>query len=113
MGQIRKRGAYYQIRYYRNGQRIEESTGLTKYDEARDLLKTREGDIAKGAPITARSTRLTFDDAVKDVVSDYTVNGKRSGTSSGGSDSTSRHSSAVGGLAASRSTTSGRLPRNG
>ncbi len=26
MGQIRKRGKFYQIRYYRNGQRIEETT---------------------------------------------------------------------------------------
>jgi integrase len=78
MGQIRKRGKFYQIRYYRNGERIEESTGHTKYDEARNLLKEREGDIAKGAPITARSTRCTFDDAAKDVVNDYQINGKRS-----------------------------------
>jgi integrase len=77
-GQIRKRGKFYQIRYYRNGQRIEESTGLTKYDEARKLLAERAGDIAKGVPISATSTRLTFDDAVKDVVTDYTVNGKKS-----------------------------------
>jgi integrase len=78
MGQIRKRGAFYQIRYYRNGQRIEESTGKTRYDEARDLLRDREGDISKGVPITAKSTRLTFDDAVKDVINDYTINGKKS-----------------------------------
>jgi hypothetical protein len=78
MGQIRKRGKYYQIRFYRNGQLIEESTGKTKYDEARDALRDREGDISKGVPITATSTRLTFDDAVKDVVTDYTVSGKRS-----------------------------------
>jgi hypothetical protein len=62
MGQIRKRGKYYQIRYYRNGQRIEESTGLTKHEEARSLLKQREAAIDKGVPITARSTRFTFDD---------------------------------------------------
>ena len=78
MGQIRKRGTFYQIRYYRNGQRIEESTGYTKYDEARDLLKKREGAIADGVPITAKSTRLTFDDAAKDVIADYKVNGKKS-----------------------------------
>ena len=78
MGQIRKRGKYYQIRYYRNGQRIEETTEYTKYDDARTLLKDREGDISKGVPITATSTRLTFDAAVKDVVTDYTVNGKKS-----------------------------------
>lgn len=78
MGQIRKRGRFYQIRYYRNGQRIEESTGLTKHEEARNLLRDREGAISKGIPLTARSTKLTFDDAVADVVTDYTVNGKKS-----------------------------------
>jgi hypothetical protein len=78
MGQIRKRGRIYWIRYYRNGQRIEESADTKVYDEARTLLKDREGDIAKGVPITAASTRFTFDDAVKDVQHDYTVNGKRS-----------------------------------
>jgi integrase len=78
MGQLRKRGTFYQIRYYRAGQRIEESTGFTKYDEARELLKQREGDISKGVPISATSTRLTFDDAVADVVNDYKTNGQRS-----------------------------------
>jgi hypothetical protein len=77
MGQIRKRGKFYQIRYYRNGQRIEESTGLTKYDEARDLLKKREGAIADGVPVTARAGRITFEDAAKDLLTDYRVNGKR------------------------------------
>lgn len=78
MGEIRKRGKFYQIRYYRNGQRIEESTGYSKYDDARELLKQREGDISKGVPITQTSTRLTFDAAVQDVIDDYTVNRKRS-----------------------------------
>jgi integrase len=35
-------------------------------------------DISKGVPITATSTKLTFDDAANDVISDYTVNGKKS-----------------------------------
>jgi hypothetical protein len=89
MGQIRKRGKFYQIRYYRNGQRIEGSTGHTKYDDARDLRKKREGAIADGVPLTAKSTRLTFDDAATDVVHDYTsmASGQKS-TSSGGFAST-------------------------
>lgn len=78
MGQIRKRGTCYQIRYYRHGQRIEETTEHTKYDDARDLLRQREGDISKGVPISAKSTRLTFTEAAADVVADYTVNGRRS-----------------------------------
>jgi hypothetical protein len=80
MGQIRKRGDYYRTRYYRHGQRIEESMGFTRYEEARDLLREREGAISKDVPITANSIRLTFDDAVQDVVTDYTVNAARSGT---------------------------------
>ena len=78
MGELRRRGNIWWIRYYRNGRRIEESAGTNKYDDARDLLKTREGDVAKGVPLTAQSTKLTFDDAKKDVVADYTVNGKKS-----------------------------------
>ena len=35
------------------------------------VLREREGDISKGVPITVASTRLTFDDAVKDVIADY------------------------------------------
>jgi integrase len=78
MGEVRRRGNIWWIRYYRNGRRIEESAETTKYDEARDLLKKREGAIAHGVPITQSSTRFTFDDAVKDVLADYTVNGKKS-----------------------------------
>jgi hypothetical protein len=79
MGEIRKRGDVWWIRYYNSdGRRLEESARTGKYDEARDLLRDREGQISKGVPITARSTRLTFDEAPKHVETDYTVNGKRS-----------------------------------
>jgi len=78
MGEIRKRGRVYWIRYYRNGRRHEESARTAVYDEARAILRQREGDIAKGAPITAKIGRLTFDDAAADLLNDYLVNGKRS-----------------------------------
>jgi len=78
MGQIRKRGNVYWIRYYSNGRRIEESADTGKWEVARDLLRDREGDISKGVPVTAASTKLTFDVAAADVVTDYTVNQKRS-----------------------------------
>src|SRR5262245_33446399 len=77
MGQLRKRWNVWWIRYYRDGRRIEEPAGRD-YEPARTLLKTREGAIAKGVPITKESVRLKFDDAVDDVVADYAVNGKRS-----------------------------------
>jgi integrase len=73
----RERPTYW-IRYYRNGVRIEESAETSSYEKARDLLRTREGAIAKGKPVTAESVRMKFDDAIKDVSADYTLNAKSS-----------------------------------
>ena len=78
MGEIRRRGGVWWIRYYRDGRRFEESARTDKWEAARDLLRTREGDIAKGAPVSARIGRLRFEDASKDLLTDYQVNGKRS-----------------------------------
>lgn len=78
MGEIRQRGRIYWIRYYRNGHRHEESSRSDKKQAAIDLLRIREGDVAKGIPVSAKIGRLRFDEAVADVVNDYTVNGKRS-----------------------------------
>jgi integrase len=78
MGQLRKRGEIWWIRYYRNGRRYEESSGSDKKGKAIDLLKIREGDGAKGLPVTPAIGRLRFEDAAADVVADYRTNGKRS-----------------------------------
>jgi len=78
MGTIRKRGGVYWIRYYRNGQRHEESAQSGKKQTAIDLLKIREGDVAKGLPVSARINRLRFDEAAADLVTEYEVNGRRS-----------------------------------
>jgi hypothetical protein len=78
MGQLRKRGGVWWIRYYRDGRRHEESARTGSYDTARDLLKTREGDVAKGAPLSAKIGRLRFEDAAADLLNDYAINGKRS-----------------------------------
>jgi integrase len=78
MGQLRQRGSVWWIRYYRNGKRYEESSHSEKKQAAIDLLKIREGDIAKGAPVTSAVARLTFDDAAKDLEREYEINGRRS-----------------------------------
>lgn len=78
MGQIRKRGGIYWIRYYRNGKRFEESARTNKRDGARDLLKVREGDIAKGAPVSAKVGQLRFNEAAADLLTDYRINKQRS-----------------------------------
>lgn len=63
MGQLRKRGGVWWIRYYRNGRRFEESARTGTKEIARDKLREIEGAIAKGVPVTPRAGRLTFDDA--------------------------------------------------
>src|SRR5437660_1404067 len=75
---LRKRGTIWWIRYYRNGQRFEESARTSVYDDARDLLKKREGDVANGLPVSAKMGRLTFTEAADDLLTDYRINGKKS-----------------------------------
>ena len=77
MGQTRLRGSIWWIRYYRNGRRHEESSGSRKKGDADRLLKLREGDVARGVPITSRVGRLRFEEAAGDMLTDYRVNGKR------------------------------------
>jgi integrase len=78
VGEVRKRGKYYQLRYYRNGRRLEESTKHTKYDDARELLKQREGDISKGVPVSPRTGKFRFKDAAQDLETEYAINGRKS-----------------------------------
>ena len=65
-------------RVCRNGKRHEESARTKKYTEAETMLKLREGDVAKGVPISPQIGRLSFDDATKDLVTEYTINRRRS-----------------------------------
>ena len=78
MGQIRKCFNTYYIRYYRSGRRYEESTHSSFKKDAIDLLRLREGDIAKGVPVTPKIGQLRFEEAAADLVTDYRLNGKRS-----------------------------------
>lgn len=78
MGQLRKRGGVWWIRYYRDGRRFEESARTDKYETARDLLKVKEGDIAKGMPVSSATGRYRFEDAQKDIETEYAVNKRRS-----------------------------------
>jgi hypothetical protein len=78
MGQLRKRGNVWWIRYYRNGQRFEESADSSKKGVAVDLLKIREGDGAHGLPVNPKMGRLRFEDAAADILNDYRTNEQRS-----------------------------------
>jgi len=78
MGELKQRGQIWWIRYYKNGRRHEESSGSTKENDAKSLLRLREGDIERGVAITPKVGRIRFDEAVKDVLNDYRTNRKRS-----------------------------------
>ena len=78
MGELKRRGQTWWIRYYRNGKRHEESSGSTKEGDAKSLLRLREGDIERGVAITPKVGRIRFDEAVQDVINDYRTNRKRS-----------------------------------
>jgi len=77
MGQLKKRGNVWWIRYYRDGRRYEESSRSTKEGDARRLLRLREGDIERGLPVSPKIGRLRFEEAAQDLLNDYRTNGKR------------------------------------
>ena len=77
MGELKRRGQIWWIRYYKNGRRYEESSGSTKDSDAKSLRRLREGDVESGVAITPKVGRIRFDEAAKDVVNDRT-NRKRS-----------------------------------
>ena len=77
MGQLKKRGRVWWIRYYRDGRRYEESSRSAKEGDARRLLRLREGDIERGLPVTPKIGRIRFEEAAKDLLNDYRTNGKR------------------------------------
>lgn len=79
MGSVRRRGRHWSIRYYDvNGVQVEETVKSERKGDALHVLKLREGALARGEPVTAKVGKVTFTEAVKDVVNHYTTNGLKS-----------------------------------
>jgi integrase len=78
MGELSQRGRVWWVRYYRDGQRFEESSRSFKKEDAKRLLKLREGDVAKGVPVSPAIGRLRFEAAADDLTNDYKTNKRRS-----------------------------------
>jgi hypothetical protein len=68
----------YWIKWYRNGRAFRESTDSDKESVAKKLLRQREGDVERGVPVTTQTNRVTLSELLDDVLTDYTVNGRRS-----------------------------------
>ena len=77
MGCIYQRGRVYWIKYSREGRAYFESSGSTKHEDAKRLLRLREGDIERGVPVTPRIGRMRFSEAARDIVTEYRTNGRR------------------------------------
>jgi integrase len=77
MGSLYLRGETWWIKYYRNGRAMRESSKSSRESDAKRLLAIREGDIARGLPVTARQARLTICELLEDVKADYQVNRKK------------------------------------
>jgi integrase len=69
-------GEVYWIKYYRHGKPYRESSKTEKITEAQRLLKKREGEIAEGKLPGIYFDKVTFDELAKELVTDYTINGK-------------------------------------
>jgi integrase len=77
MGCIYRRNKTYWIKYYRHGQQFAESAHKDKREIAKRMLKTREGEIADGKRPGICFDRIIFEDLLKDYVTDYKINGKK------------------------------------
>src|SRR5262245_15461439 len=66
------------IKYQVNGRPQCVSSGSDKKRVAEDLLKEREGDVVKGAAVTAKVGKIRFEEALNDLLNEYRANRRRS-----------------------------------
>lgn len=69
---------YFYIAYYSGGKRRTESSKSIRKGDAERLLSERLGDKARGVVVAPQVGRVSFEDAAKAVLDDFTANGKRS-----------------------------------
>jgi hypothetical protein len=74
MGHIYKRGNIYWIKYFNRGAVGYESSHSSKYDDAVNLLKQREGLIAQGVAVTPKMGNLMFEEARDDFLNERRIN---------------------------------------
>ena len=71
------REAVWWIKFYEHGVARRESTHTTKEQEARRILKAREGAVATGQPILPRADRVRYEEATADLRRHYEATGSR------------------------------------
>ena len=66
------------IKYYRNGKAYRESSKTTREEDAKKLLRLREGEIAKGKLPGVYFEKVTFAELAEDLKRDYFLNMRKS-----------------------------------
>jgi integrase len=69
-----KECAVWYARYQLHGRKVVESTGCTKFEQARIWLRKRQGAIARNEPVQVRADRVTFAQMADRLREDYRVN---------------------------------------
>lgn len=77
-GRIYLRGSTYWLQYGYRGRDVRESTHSDKQSVARKLLAKRLGEVSRGRLIGPDAERVTFEDLVNGLLTDYHVRGRRS-----------------------------------
>jgi integrase len=72
-----RESSIYWIQYFVGGKRERENTHSESFEDAKNLLKMREGDVGSGK-LTAASHGLLFGELLDDVTTDYKINHRRS-----------------------------------
>ncbi len=78
MGMIYKRNKTYWIKYYRNGKPYYETARSDKENDAKRLLKKREGEISDGKLPGIYFDKVTYDELAAELITDYELNGRKS-----------------------------------
>jgi len=71
------RSRVWTAKFYVNGAPLRVSTGCEDRGEAKDWLRQKEGQVAKGEPIVPRYDRVRYDEIAKDLRQEYQTNGSR------------------------------------
>lgn len=77
-GCIYQRGNVYWVAYYVGGRQIRESSRSDIEADAKRLLNKRLGEIAEGKTPGFYFDRVRYDELVKDLLTDYRINGLKS-----------------------------------
>jgi integrase len=78
MGTLYRRNKVYWIKYFRNGKPYYESSHSRKKEVAKQRLKEREGEIAKGQLPGICFEKIRFDELAEDFLTDYRINTRKS-----------------------------------